>query len=136
MASPAALTGQPDDVTLGSTSSVPVHHAIINIHVTSNTTVACANEAVPVARQSVACFMNERSCVQIKVNKIDKGIENRIKDLTESPHSASYLRYPRDLREGLTKTNTNEITAWGLLYVVCICLEEWWFHRTARTFLM
>ena len=39
MASPAALTPELSDVTLGSVLSVPLHHAFMNIHVTPNTTI-------------------------------------------------------------------------------------------------
>ena len=44
MASPAALPPQLSHVTLGSASSVPVHHAFINIHVTPNTTAGNAQK--------------------------------------------------------------------------------------------
>ena len=77
-----------------------------------------------------AC-MNRGSCVQQSTLKIDKGIAIGIKDLAQSPPNKSCSIYPQDVREGLTEMNTNEITTWGSLYVVCTCLGERRLHRTA-----
>ena len=48
-----------------------------------------------------------------------KRIKNGKKDLRKSPRNVFCPINPRDIREGLTKTNTNEITVSRPLYIVC-----------------
>ena len=89
----------------------------------------CAAHLYPVG------FVFMGLCVSCETKGVEERKYRRLKRSNRrSPTQSIFPIYPRDIRKGLTNTHTVEITALGLLYVVCHCLGGVRFYRTTAIY--